>query len=68
MNGTVADLQLRFDFVTEKDRAVVALGCTNLNLTNVLLDGKLPPFFLGTSDEGLTIQVDGKGTHQCLSS
>jgi len=62
VDGKRVELQLKFSFVTERDKAIVLLGCSQAQPTSVTLDGKSPAAWNGT--DGLSIQVDKKGSHE----
>src|SRR5262249_33627747 len=62
VDGGQLELQAQFSFVTERDRSVVSVGCSQAHPNRVLLDGNLPILWRG--DDGITVQVEKKGEHQ----
>jgi hypothetical protein len=64
VKGNVVELKIVFSFVTDRDRATVALGCSRGNPENITLDGKIPP--LWRTEQGLFLEVDKKGEHEAI--
>src|SRR5262245_11046906 len=65
VRGNVADLKATFSFVTERDRATVALGCSRGFPTSASLDGKVAPVGR-TQTEELFVEVEKKGDHEIV--
>lgn len=64
VRGNVADLKATFAFVTERDRATVALACSRGFASTASLDGKVAPLWL--APEGLHVEVEKKGEHEAV--
>jgi hypothetical protein len=62
IEGRNAVLQAVFDFVTEREGAVITLACPQANLSSAALDGRTP--LLRSDADGFTVQVDKPGEHQ----
>lgn len=61
IRGNQADLKVTFTFRTERDKAVVHLGCGRGTIRNVLLDDKLPSMWQGA--DGLYLEVEKAERH-----
>lgn len=61
VEGNLAQLKARFEFVTERANQVVPLGCALASPTAVKLDDQLP--ILQPTDEGFFALVEKPGTH-----
>jgi hypothetical protein len=66
VKGNVVELKIVFSFVTDRDRATVALGCSRGSPETVTLDGKVPP--LWRTDGVLFLEVEKKGEHEAVVS
>jgi hypothetical protein len=63
VDGDLVRIQTQFEFRTDRDRAVVGLGCQRAwPKPGATLDGQLPMLLAG--DDGLTVQVEKTGVHQ----
>lgn len=64
VEGDIARVQVQYQFVTDKLRTLVTLGCQRAWPRSATLDAHLPLFVTDSSrDEGLVVQVDTPGTH-----
>src|SRR5205807_6330337 len=62
VDGDLVRLRARFEFKTDRPRALVNLGCARAWPTAATLDdGQLP--LLQPGDEGLLLRVENPGTH-----
>jgi hypothetical protein len=63
IEGNLAHLEVRYEGVTDKPGALVALGCKQAQLTRASLDGQTP-WLRMVEGEGFVMQVDKAGNYQ----
>ena len=63
IEGNLAHLEVRYEGVTDKPGAFVALGCKQAQLTRASLDGQTP-WIRMVESEGFIVQVEKAGNYQ----
>lgn len=63
MEGRFARLRVSFRVNTERENAVVVLGCARANATNIQLDKDTTQPLLGKGPDGHFVEIEKQGTH-----